>query len=162
MLYMQLYFIHFNNADLFFISQKSCFTYFCLIHWRSIKQSFFKRSHNTLKPKVIIYKIHGICRFMQWNFQSAPLRLDKPVAALIIHQKLMSLSFTREKCVIPCGRHHFGILVLVGVPQVLSLCLYGQHQTGDGSQQAHSAVHRQGQIQREAAHHLEPKQDVHE
>lgn len=98
---------------------------------------------------------------MKWNFQSAPLRLDKPAAALIIHQKLMSLSFTREKLVIPRGGRHFGILVLVGVPQVLSPCLDGQHQTGDGSQQADSAVHRQGQIQREAAHHLEPKHDVH-
>lgn len=73
----------------------------------------------------------------------------------------MSLSFTREKRVIQCGRRHFGILVLVGVPQVLSLCLDGQHQTGDGGQQADSAVHRQGQIQRKAAHHLEPKHDVH-
>lgn len=73
----------------------------------------------------------------------------------------MSLSFTREKRVIPRGCRHFGALVLVGVPQVLSPCLDGQHQTGDGSQQADSADHRQAQIQREAAHHLEPKHDVH-
>lgn len=93
--------------------------------------------------------------------QSALLRLDKPATALTIHQKLMSLSFTREKRVIPRRRSHFGILILDDVPQALSLCLDGQHQTGDGSQQADSAVHRQGQIQREAAHHLEPKHDVH-
>lgn len=65
-----------------------------------------------------------------------------------------------KKTLIYGDRRHFGVLAVVGVAQLLSQRLYGQHHTGEGSQQAYCAKHREGQIQRDAAHHLQPKQEV--